>query len=110
MATATAPPAGLAAISRAVVSAAAELVVSVERAVVGEDNVRTARGNAWAAIQADRARAQARDEMDALVRALLTTGPRTAGAAPATTPRSTATAERTSPDREKPASALSPAR
>jgi hypothetical protein len=90
MATATAQPAGLAAISRAVVSAAAELVVSVERVMVGEDKVRTARGNAWAAIEADRARAQARHEMDALVRALMTNGPR--AAAPATTPRSTATA------------------
>jgi hypothetical protein len=106
MATATAPPAGLAAISRAVVSAAAELVVSVERAVVGEDNVRTARGNAWAAIQADRARAQARDEMDALVRTLLTT--RTAGPAPATTPKSAASSERRPAAR--PASALTTAR
>lgn len=85
MATATAQPAGLAAMSRAVVSAAAELVVSVERAVVGEDKIRTAQGNAWAAVQADRARAQARAEMDALVRTLLTAGPQTA--APATTPR-----------------------
>ena len=109
MATATAQPAGLAAISRAVVSAAAEFVVSVERAMVGEDNVRTARGNAWAAIQADQARAQARHEMDALVRALMTNGSRTA--APATTPRSAATPARTSADRRgKPASALSTAR
>jgi hypothetical protein len=69
---------GLAAMSRAVVSAAAELAASVERAVVGDDRVRTARGNAYAAICADRARAQARDEMDALVRALLAEGPRPA--------------------------------
>lgn len=76
MATATAQRAGLAAVSRAVVSAAADFVVSVERAMVGEANVRTARGNAWAAIQADRARAQARDEMNALVRTLAANGPR----------------------------------
>ncbi len=69
---------GLAAMSRAVVSAAAELAASVERAVVGDDRVRTARGNAYAAICADRARAQARDEMDALVRAVLAEGPRPA--------------------------------
>ncbi len=67
---------GLAALSRAVVSAAAELAASVERAVVGDDRVRTARGNAYAAICADKARAQARDEMDALVRALLADSPR----------------------------------
>jgi hypothetical protein len=77
MATATDTPAGIAAMSRAVVSAAADLVVSIERAVVGDDKIRTARGNAWAAIQADRARAQARVEMDALVRALMADGPRT---------------------------------
>jgi hypothetical protein len=70
-------PSGVAAISRAVVAAAADLVVSVERAVVGEAKIRTARSNAWDAIQADRARAQAREEMDQLVRALLENGPRT---------------------------------
>jgi hypothetical protein len=73
-------PAGFAAISRAVVSAAADLVGTVERAVVGDANVRTARGNAWDALCADRARAQARDEMDQLVRALLANGPRTRAA------------------------------
>ena len=67
---------GVAALSRAVVAAAADLVTSLERAVVGESKVRTARGNAWDAIQADRARAQARQEMDQLVRALVATGPR----------------------------------
>ncbi|HEU4346994.1 MAG TPA: hypothetical protein VFR35_04305 [Actinoplanes sp.] len=76
MATATAQPPGIASVSRAVVSAAAEFVVSVERAMVGEDKVRTARSNAWDAIQADRARAQARDEMAALVRAIMANGPR----------------------------------
>ncbi len=73
-----ATPNGFAAVSRAVVSAAAELAASVGRAVVGDDRVPTARGNAYAAICADRARAQARDEMDALVRALLAEGPRPA--------------------------------
>jgi hypothetical protein len=79
MATAVgAQPGGLVAVSRAVVSAAAELAATVERAVVGDDRIRTARGNAYEAICADRARAQARDEMDALVRSLLADGPRTA--------------------------------
>jgi len=61
---------GFVAVSRAVVAAAADLVAGVERRVVGDANVRTAQGNAWAAICADRARAQARAEMDALVAAL----------------------------------------
>jgi hypothetical protein len=83
-----AQPSGLVAISRAVVSAAAELVVSVERAMVGDDKVRTARGNAWDAMCADRARAQARDEMEQLVRSLMENGPRPATPGPATQPRS----------------------
>ncbi|MEV4637181.1 hypothetical protein AB0J80_07495 [Actinoplanes sp. NPDC049548] len=61
---------GFAAVSRAVVSYAADLIAGVERVVVGEDNVRTAQGNAWAALCADRARAQARADMDAMVAAL----------------------------------------
>jgi len=61
---------GFVAVSRAVVAAAAELVTEVERRVVGDENVRTAQGNAWAAICADRARAQARADMDAMVAAL----------------------------------------
>jgi hypothetical protein len=73
-------PVGIVAVSRAVVSVAAELVAGVERAVVGDENVRTARRNAWDAIQADRARAQARDEMNELVTALLENGPRHAPA------------------------------
>jgi len=72
-------PAGIVAVSRAVVSAAAELVAGVERAVVGDDRVRTAQRNAWDAIQADRARAQARDDMNAAVAALLAGDPRGAG-------------------------------
>ena len=69
MATAELP--GIAAVSRAVVSAAAELVAGVERAMVGDGKVRTARGNAWDALQADRARARARADMDELVATLL---------------------------------------
>jgi hypothetical protein len=43
--------------------------------VVGESKVRTAQGNAWDAMCADRARAQARDEMTQLVAALMANGP-----------------------------------
>jgi hypothetical protein len=76
MATAEGTQPAIVAVSRAVVSAAAELVAGVERAVVGDDKVRTAQSNAWDAIQADRARAQARDEMNEVVAALLASGPR----------------------------------
>jgi len=79
---ATAPsaqPAGFVALSRAVVSAAAEFVAGVERAVAGAGRVRTAQGNAWDAFQADRARAQARDEMNQLVASLLANEPRRSG-------------------------------
>ena len=75
MAIAEGSPAGIVAVSRAVVAAAAELVTSVERAMVGDDRMRTAQRNAWDAIQADRARAQARAEMTALVATLLASGP-----------------------------------
>lgn len=61
---------GFVAVSRAVVAAAAELATGIERRVLGDENVRTAQGNAWAAICADRARAQARADMDAMVAAL----------------------------------------
>jgi hypothetical protein len=57
------PPAGFAEVSRAVVAAAADLVTGVQRAVVGTDNVRTARDNAWAAMLADQARNQARADV-----------------------------------------------
>jgi len=56
-------PAGLAAVSRAVVSAAADVVTTVQRAVVGQANIRTARDNAWDATLADRARNQARADL-----------------------------------------------
>lgn len=57
------PPAGLASVSRAFVSAAADLVTNVQRAVVGPEKIRTARDNAWDAIVADRARNQARADV-----------------------------------------------
>jgi len=68
---------GIVAISRAFFSVAAEVAAGVERAVVGTGNVRTAQSNAWDAICADRARAQARADMDRTVAALLKKGPRT---------------------------------
>jgi hypothetical protein len=74
-----AQPAGIVAVSRAVVSVAAELVAGVERVVVGDGRVRTAQSNAWDALQADRARAQARAEMSELVAAILADGPRRTG-------------------------------
>jgi len=72
MATAeTTPNGGFVALSRALVSAAAEVAAGVERAMVGPARVRTARSNAWDAMLADRERAQARAEMDRKVAALL---------------------------------------
>lgn len=62
---------GFAAVSRTVVSAAFDLLSSVERSVVGARKVRTARGNAYAAVCADRARARERADVDALVAALV---------------------------------------
>jgi hypothetical protein len=77
MATAEGAPAtGLIAIPRAVLSVAAGVVSSVERAVVGDARVRTARTNAFEAMCADRARAQAREETSRLVAALAASGPR----------------------------------
>ncbi|GIE46604.1 hypothetical protein Ani05nite_01380 [Amorphoplanes nipponensis] len=71
---------GFVAVSRAVVAAAADLAAGLERRVVGDENVRTAQGNAWAAICADRARAQARADMDAMVAALAAANSRRAAA------------------------------
>jgi len=68
---------GFVAFSRTLVSVAAELAAGVERAMVGTDNVRTAQRNAWDALCEDRARAEARAEMDRTVAALLKSGPRT---------------------------------
>ena len=69
-------PAGLASVSRAVVSAAADLVTNVQRAVIGPANVRTARDNAYAAFLADRARNQARADLTREVAAMVAKGPR----------------------------------
>ena len=63
-------PGAFVAVSRAVVAAAADLAGEVERRVLGDEKVRTAQGNAWAAICADRARAQARADTDVMVAAL----------------------------------------
>ncbi|MFI5492100.1 hypothetical protein [Actinoplanes sp. NPDC051859] len=68
--TMTSDESSFAAVSRTVVGYAVELIAGVERTFVGAENVRTAQGNAWAAMCADRARAQARADMDALVAAL----------------------------------------
>jgi len=66
-----AQPAGIAAVSRAVVATAADLLVNVQRAVVGPANIRTARDNAWDAMLADRARNQARADLSREVAALV---------------------------------------
>ncbi|MEV7327006.1 hypothetical protein [Micromonospora sp. NPDC093244] len=61
------PSIGLTTISRTVASLAVGVVHTLERAVVGEGRMRTARGNAWEAVCADRARADKRAELDRLV-------------------------------------------
>lgn len=80
----------LTSIPRAVLSVAVGVVHTVERAMVGDARIRTARGNAWEAICADRDRALRRDEIRALVAALAATStvgtvPPPAGTAPETT-------------------------
>ena len=76
-ATRTAPmEAPVTAAARALVSVAAELVTGVQRAVVGPDNVRTARDNAWDAILADRARNQARADLAREVAEIVAAGRR----------------------------------
>ncbi|MEV6369127.1 hypothetical protein AB0L86_19795 [Micromonospora musae] len=67
------PNIGLTTISRTVASLAVGVVHTLERAVVGEARMRTARGNAWEAVCADRARADRRAELDRLVAELSTT-------------------------------------
>jgi hypothetical protein len=67
---------GFAEVSRTLVAIAAEVVTGVQRAVVGQDNMRTARDNAWSAIQADRARAVAREETSRAVAAIVSGEPR----------------------------------
>jgi hypothetical protein len=51
---------------RAVVSTAAGLLYKVGTSVLGAERVPTARANAWAAVCADRERAKARAEIDAV--------------------------------------------
>ncbi|AEV82702.1 hypothetical protein ACWT_1683 [Actinoplanes sp. SE50] len=65
---------GFAEVSRALVAIAADVVTGVQRVVVGPDNMRTARDNAWSAIEADRARAAARAETSRAVAAMLASG------------------------------------
>ncbi len=81
---------------RAVLAVAIGVVHSVERAVVGDAGIRTARGNAWEAICADRDRAQQRAEIRRMVATL--TGSRAMSAAQPPTPTSPATPT-TLPDR-----------
>lgn len=68
-------PMGFATLSRTLVSLAADVAIEVQRAVVGPAKVRTARDNAWDAVQADRARAQARADTSRAVAALVATRP-----------------------------------
>jgi hypothetical protein len=75
MATELPQPMNFAVVSRVLVSVAAEVANGVQRAVVGSDNVRTARENAWDAIQADRARAAARVETARAVAAMIASAP-----------------------------------
>ncbi|MFU8854249.1 hypothetical protein ACNAW0_25165 [Micromonospora sp. SL1-18] len=69
---------GFTTISRTVASLAAGVVHTLERAVIGDARMRTARGNAWEAVCADRARAAQREELDRLV-AELAAVPRAVG-------------------------------
>lgn len=81
MGAASGPPGrDLSAIPRAVLSAAVGVVQTLERAVVGEERMRTARGNAWEAVCADRARARQQAEVDRVVAALA--AHRTVGSSP----------------------------
>ena len=65
-------------ISRTVAAVAVGVLHTLERALVGDARVRTARGNAWEAVCADRDRARRREEIHRTVAAL------TARARPAT--------------------------
>ncbi|MEU7574856.1 hypothetical protein [Micromonospora sp. NPDC049240] len=58
---------GLTTVSRTVASLAVGVVHTLERAVAGDGRTRTARGNAWEAVCADRARAAQRRELERLV-------------------------------------------
>ena len=69
--TAPTEPVGFANVSRALVSAAADLVIGVQRRVVGDDKVRTARDNAWAATLENRAQHEAQAELTREVAAMV---------------------------------------
>jgi hypothetical protein len=71
---------GIADLPRAVLSAAFGVIDTAQRVVVGE-RMRTARGNAWEAICADRARADQRDEVRRHVAMIVTMPPRRKAAA-----------------------------
>ncbi|WFE41400.1 hypothetical protein [Micromonospora sp. WMMD998] len=58
---------GLTTLSRTVASLAVGVVHTLERAVAGDGRIRTAQGNAWEAVCADRARAEHRRELERLV-------------------------------------------
>ncbi|WP_328344469.1 hypothetical protein [Micromonospora sp. NBC_00421] len=90
---------GLTTISRTVASLAVEVVHTLERVVAGEGRVRTARGNAWEAVCADRARADQRAELDRLVAEL---------AATRAAARQVTQARHTARDRRQPARAAQP--
>jgi hypothetical protein len=57
----------LSAAPRAVVGTAAELIYRVGRSVLGPEKLPTAKGNAWAAVCADRERAREREEVARLL-------------------------------------------
>jgi hypothetical protein len=61
------PTLRLTTISRTVASLAVGVVDTLERAMVGDGRTRTARGNAWEAVCADRARAVRQEELRRLV-------------------------------------------
>lgn len=67
------PGLGFITIPRAVLSLAAGVVTSVERVMIGDDRVRTSRGNAWEAMCADRERARQQDEVRRMVAELMAT-------------------------------------
>lgn len=58
---------GLTTVSRTVAALAVGVVHTLERAVAGDGRTRTAQGNAWEAVCADRARAAQRRELERLV-------------------------------------------
>jgi hypothetical protein len=62
---------GFVAVSRVLVSAAADLAHGVQRAMVGPENIRTAQRNALEALLADRARNQAREDLTREIAALV---------------------------------------